>query len=429
MTVAPPSTAQARKRRRRNRRIVIAVILVVIGLIVWGKYFHKTEELLSVDTGKVARRDLTESVLANGRVQPVTQVIINPEVAGEIIELPVKEGQAVKTGDLLVHIRPDNYLAQKNSAEATHLSALAGNQQAREELMKAEADFKRNEELFKNKLIAENVFTDFKTALAVARLRVQSSEHQANQAQFALDQARADLTKTTIVAPIDGTVTKLRSQLGERVLGTSFNMGTEIMTIARLDEMEARVDIGEVDIVLIKEGEPVQLEVEAFKNKKFKGVVSAVANASKTSSQAQANTSSSQQQDAPKFEVKIRVLDKESFRPGMSVSAEIETRARQNVIAVPIQSVTTRLPKASAAPATPTGKSTGPIKPVEVVFVREGDHVKMVPVKTGISDSDYYEIVEGLTEGQEIVTGGYKAISKDLEDGKRVQFSGDKKGK
>jgi HlyD family secretion protein len=429
MTVVPPSTAKARKRRRRNRRIIIAAVLVVIGLIVWGKYFHKTEELLSVDTGKVVRRDLTESVLANGRVQPVTQVIINPEVAGEIIELPVKEGQAVKTGDLLVHIRPDNYLAQKNSAEATHLSALAGNQQAKEELMKAEADFKRNEELFKNKLIAENVFTDFKTALAVARLRVQSSEHQANQAQFALDQARADLTKTTIVAPIDGTVTKLRSQLGERVLGTSFNMGTEIMTIARLDEMEARVDIGEVDIVLIKEGEPVQLEVEAFKNKKFKGVVSAVANASKTSSQAQANTSSSQQQDAPKFEVKIRVIDKESFRPGMSVSAEIETRARQNVIAVPIQSVTTRLPKAGATTPTPQGKSSGPIKPVEVVFVREGDHVKMVPVKTGISDSDYYEITEGLTEGQEIVTGGYKAISKDLEDGKKVQFSGDKKGK
>lgn len=429
MTVAPPSTAKARKRRRRNRRIVIAAVLVVIGLIVWGKYFNKTEELLSVDTAKVARRDLTESVLANGRVQPVTQVTINPEVAGEIIELPVKEGQAVKKGDLLVHIRPDNYLALKNSAEATHLSALAGNQQAKEELMKAEADFKRNEELFKSRLIAENVFTDFKTALAVARLRVQSSEHQANQAQFSLDQATADLTKTTIIAPIDGTVTKLKSQLGERVLGTSFNMGTEIMTIAQLEEMEARVDIGEVDIVLIKEGEPVQLEVEAFKNKKFKGVVSAVANASKSSSQTQANTSSSGTQEAPKFEVRIRVVDKESFRPGMSVSAEIETRSRQNVIAAPIQSVTTRLPKPGATPAKSDGKSSGPIKPIEVVFVREGDHVKMVPVKTGISDSDYYEIVEGLTEGQEIVTGGYKAISKDLEDGKKVQFSGDKKGK
>ena len=429
MTVVPPSNAKARKRRRRNRRIIIALLIAVIGAIVWGKYFRKTEELLAVDTAKVARRDLTETVLASGRVQPVTQVAINPEVAGEIIELPVKEGQSVKKGDLLVHIRPDNYVAVKNSAEATHLSALAGNQQAREELAKAEADFKRNEELFKGKLIAENVFTDFKTALAVSRLRVQSSEHQANQARFALAQAEADLTKTTIVAPIDGTVIKLKSQLGERVLGTSFNMGTEIMTIARLDEMEARVDIGEVDIVLIREDESVQLEVDPFKNKKFKGVVSAVANASKGSSQSQSNTSSSQQQEAPKFEVKIRILDKEAFRPGMSVSAEIETRSRQNVIAVPIQSVTTRLPKPGTAPATPAGKSSGPIKPVEVVFIREGDHVKMVPVKTGISDSDYFEIVEGLSEGQEIITGGYKAISKDLEDGKKVKFNGDKKGK
>jgi len=429
MTVVPPSNAKARKRRRRNRRIIIAIVIFVIGAIVWGKYFRKTEELLAVDTAKVARRDLIETVLASGRVQPVTQVAINPEVAGEIIELPVKEGQSVKKGDLLVHIRPDNYVAVKNSAEATHLSALAGNQQAREELAKAEADFKRNEELFKGKLIAENVFTDFKTALAVSRLRVQSSEHQANQARFALAQAEADLTKTTIVAPIDGTVIKLKSQLGERVLGTSFNMGTEIMTIARLDEMEARVDIGEVDIVLIREDESVQLEVDPFKNKKFKGVVSAVANASKGSSQTQSNTSSSQQQEAPKFEVKIRILDKEAFRPGMSVSAEIETRSRQNVIAVPIQSVTTRLPKPGTAPATPAGKSSGPIKPVEVVFIREGDHVKMVPVKTGISDSDYFEIVEGLSEGQEIITGGYKAISKDLEDGKKVKFNGDKKGK
>jgi HlyD family secretion protein len=429
MTVVPPSNAKARKRRRRNRRIIIAVVILVIGAIVWGKYFHKTEELLAVDTAKVARRDLTETVLASGRVQPVTQVAINPEVAGEIIELPVKEGQSVKKGELLVHIRPDNYLAVKNSAEATHLSALAANQQAREELAKAEADFKRNEELFKAKLIAENVFTDFKTALAVARLRVQSSEHQANQARYALAQAEADLTKTTIVAPIDGTVIKLKSQLGERVLGTSFNMGTEIMTIAQLDEMEARVDIGEVDIVLIKENESVQLEVDPFKNKKFKGVVSAVANASKSSSQTQTSTSSSQNQEAPKFEVRIRILDKEAFRPGMSVSAEIETRSRQNVIAVPIQSVTTRLPKPGTAPATPASKSSGPIKPVEVVFVRDGDHVKMAPVKTGISDSDYFEIVEGLTEGQEIVTGGYKAISKDLEDGKKVTFNGDKKGK
>jgi HlyD family secretion protein len=206
-------------------------------------------------------------------------------------------------------------------------------------------------------------------------------------------------------------------------------MGTEIMTIARLDEMEARVDIGEMDIVLIKEQQPVRLEMDPFKDRKFKGVVSAVANASKTSSQTQTTGSTSQNQEAPKFEVRIRIVDKEAFRPGMSVSAEIETRARQNVLAVPIQSVTTRLPKPGATPVKTEKKGAAPVKPIEVVFVRDGDKVKMVPVKTGISDSDYFEISEGLSEGQDIVTGGYKAISKDLEDGKKVSFSGEKKTK
>lgn len=424
MTVVPPPKPKSGKRPRRGRKIIVLLVIALIGTGAWFKYFRKTDELIAVETAKVGRRDLTEIVLANGRIQPVTQVTINPEVAGEIVELPVKEGDVVKKGDLLVQIKPDNYRASKNSAEASHLSALGSREQAQAELEKAEADFKRNDELFRSKLVAANVFADFKTLLSVAKLRYQNATHQANQAKFALDKAEDDLTKTTIISPIDGTVMRLKSQLGERVLGTSFNMGTEIMTIARLDEMEARVDIGEIDIVLIKDQQNVRLEVDAYKNQKFKGRVSAIANASKSSGQTQA-ASSSQQQEAPKFEVKIRILDKEAFRPGMSVSAEIETRSRQAVIAVPIQSVTTRLPKAGAVPtkdAKTDGKPAGPVKPVEVVFARDGDHVKMIPVTTGISDSDYFEITSGLSEGEEIITGGYKAISKDLEDGKKVQF-------
>jgi HlyD family secretion protein len=422
MTAVPLPTPKTRKRRRRVRWIVLLLLVAAIGAGVWFKFFRKTDELIAVETAKVARRDLIEIVLANGRIQPVTQVTINPEVAGEIIDLPVKEGQVVKKGDLLVQIKQDNYRASKNSAEASHMSALGSHLQAEAELEKAEADFKRNDDLFKSKLVPTSTHTEFKTALAVARLRLQNAKHQANQARFTLDKANDDLTKTTIISPIDGTVTRLRSQLGERVLGTSFNMGTEIMTIAKLDEMEARVDIGEIDIVLIKEQQNVRLEVDAFKNQKFKGTVSAIANASKGTSQSQTTQSSSQQQEAPKFEVKIRIADKEAFRPGMSVSAEIETRSRQGVLAVPIQSVTTRLPKSDAATAKADGKPAAPVKPIEVVFARDGDQVKMIPVKTGISDSDYFEIIEGLSEGQEIITGGYKAISKDLEDGKKVTF-------
>jgi HlyD family secretion protein len=419
-------------KKRRSRKWLVALCLLFAAAGGVAFYFYpRKDEVITVQVEKAMRRDLTEVVVANGRIQPVTQVVISPEVAGEIIALPVKEGDLVKKGDLLIQIKPDNYLASKNSAEASYRFALGSRSQAEAELAKAEADFKRNEELSKSKLISASVFMEFQTTHEVARLRLANSLHQVDQSQFALDKANDDLSKTTITSPIDGTVTKLKSQLGERVLGTSFNMGTEMMTIAKLDQMEARVDIGEIDVVLIEPGQNARLEVDAFKDRKFKGTVTSIANAAKGSaSGASTSSSSSQSQEAPKFEVKIRVDDLESFRPGMSVTAEIETRSRKAVLTVPIQSVTTRLPAGSAKPpdakadkATPApgAKPRDAIKPTEVVFAIEGDHAKMIPVKTGISDSDYFEIVSGLNEDQQIVSGGYKAISKDLEDGKKLK--------
>lgn len=416
---------------RHRTKLMIAVVLLLAGGGLWWGFFRKGEEAIIVQVEKVARRDLTETVVANGRIQPVTQVVISPEVAGEIIELPVVEGQLVKKGDLLLQIKPDNYRAGRNSAEASYKFAQGSRSQAEAELEKAAADFKQNEELFKNKLISTSIFTGFKTTYEVAKLRLENSVHQAEQARFALEKADDDLAKTTILSPIDGTVTKLKSQLGERVLGTSFNMGTEMMSVAKLDEMEARVDIGEIDVVLIAPGQNARIEVDAFKDRKFAGTVTAIANAAKGSGQSSMlqSSSSSQSQEAPKFEVRIRVTDKEAFRPGMSVTAEIETRSRQGVLTVPIQSVTTRLPAGSVVPApkeSPTpppapGQPPEPVKPREVVFAVEGDHAKMIPVKTGISDSEHFEIISGVAEGQEIVSGSYKAISKDLEDGKKVK--------
>ena len=424
------------KPKKRRTKLLVAAFLLLAGGG-WGAYhyFHKPDEIIMVQVEKVARRDLTETVVANGRIQPVTQVVISPEVAGEIIQLPVTEGQAVKKGDLLVQIKPDNYEADRNSAEANHRFAIGSRSQAQAELEKAESDFKRNEELAKSKLISASVFMEFRTTFELARLRLENSIHQVDQAKFALDKALDDLSKTTIKSPIDGTVTKLKSQLGERVLGTSFNMGTEMMTIAKLDQMEARVDIGEIDVVLIEAGQTAKMEVDAFKERKFKGTVTAIANSAKNAPTPGAPTP--QTQEAPKFEVRIRIDDKEAFRPGMSVTAEIETRSRKGALAVPIQSVTTRLPMGMAKPggekpkiesaptAPPPGKAPEPVKPAEVVFALEGDHVKMLPVKTGISDSDYFEIVSGLSEGQQIISGGYKAISKDLEDGKKVKVGAD----
>ena len=430
------------KRKKRRRRKLLVGLLILVGVSTWlgFKAFSKPEDIVQVQVEKVSRRDLTETVVASGRIQPVTQVVISPEVAGEIIDLPIVEGQKVKKGDLLVQIKPDNYVAARNSAEANFKFAQGMRSQAEAELEKAEGDHKRNEELFQNKLVPLNVYNDFKIAFAVAKLRYANSAHNADQAKFALDRALDDLAKTTIKAPIDGTVTRLKSQLGERVLGTSFNMGTEMMTIAQLEDMEARVDIGEIDIVLIEVGQTAHLEVDAFKDRKFKGSVTAIANATRGATLGPGSSSSSsgsnQSQEAPKFEVRIRVLDKENFRPGMSVTAEIETRSRKDTLAVPIQAVTTRLPlnkKAGAGENRDENKDPGspppggkkgkqePVKPHEVVFVREGDVAKMVPVKTGISDNDHFEIVSGLTDGQEVISGGYKAISKDLEDGKKIR--------
>ena len=434
-----------RKKRRRRKLIVFLLLLVGVGSWFGIKAFTKPEDVIAIQTEKVARRDLTETVLASGRIQPVTQVVISPEVAGEIIGLPIVEGQKVKKGDVLVEIKPDNYVAARNSAEASYKFAQGSRSQAEAELEKAEGDFKRNEELYQNKLVPLNVFNDFKTAYAVAKLRLANSAHHTDQAKFALDRAIDDLAKTTIKSPIDGTVTRLNSQVGERVLGTSFNKGTEMMTIAQLEDMEARVDIGEIDIVLIEVGQTAHLEVDAFKDRKFKGKVTAIANATRGSISALSSGSSggggsSQSQEAPKFEVRIGIVDKENFRPGMSVTAEVETRHRKDALSVPIQAVTTRLPanrggggdkenkedpkgERSSERGGESGRKGKPdqVKPQEVVFLRDGETAKMVNVKTGISDNDHFEIVSGLSEGQEVISGGYKAISKDLEDGKKIR--------
>jgi HlyD family secretion protein len=451
------------KGRKRRKIIVFSVIAVaVIGLAV-AAIFRRREAAITVQTEKAARRNLTEIVVANGRIQPVLQVKISAEVSGEIIELPIKEGQHVKKGDLLVKIKPDVYIANRRSAEASFQAAQAGQTLSEANLRKAEIDLKRTQELFQGKLISESTILEYKTAFDVAKAQCDSSIHQVAVAKASLARVEEELAKTTIYSPLDGTVSKLNSELGERVVGTAMMTGTEILTVADLNEMEARVDIGEIDIVLIKLGQHARLEVDAFRDRKFKGTVSEIANSSKTAGLA-GGGGGGQSQEATKFEVKIRINEKENFRPGMSVTAEVETRSQTNVLCVPIASVTTRLPKestnnpaaktnslskadapgstnsgASSSASTPAEtnktnvakadkKGEGP-KPVEVVFVVENGKAKMVPVKRGISDDAYVEITEGLAEGQEVVSGGYKAISRELEDGKQIRKGGPEKEK
>jgi HlyD family secretion protein len=437
-----PETGKPKGRGKFFFIAIFIVILLVLGLFAG---LRKKEPAISVQTEKVGRQNITETVVANGKIYPVVQVHISPEVSGEITALPVKEGQFVHKGDLLLKINPDVYIAGLNQAKAGYESSLAAKATAVANLEKAEADFKRNKELSDTKLLSDSDFIGFKVARDVAKAQVDSASDQVDVAKAAVDNAQDLLDKTTIVSPLDGTITTLNSQLGERVLGTVQNAGTDIMIISDLSQMEARVDIGEMDIVLVQPGQKAKLEVDSFKDKKFAGVVTAVANsseglnASSSMSSLGGSSTASSGQSATQFQVRIRFKETDAFRPGMSVSAEIETRSRTNVIAAPIASVTTRVVKSKACPesggaktnsiaasggatnATASGKkSNDSSKPVDVVFVVEGDHVKAVPVKIGISDDNYWEITDGLKEGDEIVVGGYRAISRDLDDGKKI---------
>src|ERR1035438_2419515 len=335
----------AKPKKRRKLIIFSAIGLVLVTLIVLA-IFKKREPVITIQTELVARHSLTNIVIANGKIQPVIQVTISPEVSGEIIELPVKEGQQVTNSETLVKINPDIYIAAVNQAKANYESSLAAKASAEANLEKAQADYDRNLELFHQKLLSESDFIGFKSARNVAKAQLDSAGDQVNVSKANVDSAEEQLSRTTIVSPLDGTISKLNSQLGERVLGTVQNAGTIIMIISDLDQMEARVDVGEMDVVGIKPGQQARLEVDAFKDRKFSGTVTDVASSSKDSNQTGTySSSSSHPAEATKFQVRIRLNDKEAFRPGMSVSADIETEYRTNVLTVPLASVTTRPPK------------------------------------------------------------------------------------
>ena len=417
----------ATPKKKTGRKIALfTVMLVAVGGLATFGYLKQRKPVLTVQTEKVGRRNLTEIVTATGKVQPVLQVKISPEVAGEIVALAVKEGQAVKKGDLLVRIKPDAYIAARNSADANYKSSQANHDTSVAQAAKAAAELKRNKDLFDRKLVSDSAFDETRTSFEVAKAQAVGSEHQAEMALASLRKAEEDLSKCTIFSPIDGFVSRLDSEVGERVVGTGMMAGTEIMTIADLNLMEARVEVSEVDVVRVHVGQKTQLEVDSFRNIKFPGVVTRIANSAKAIA---ANT----QQEATKFEVRIRITDKAAFRPGMSVSADIETEYRTNALTVPIQCVTSRLPKKPEANKLSKAdaeseqeladlkKKNKTEKAIDIVFTIDGAQVKAVPVKRGISDDNFYEIIEGLTEGQEVVSGNYKAISKDLEDGKLVK--------
>lgn len=426
--------------------IGIAVLLVVLTIAKSAGLLGNPDSI-KVAVDKVERRSIVEMVSANGKVEPEVELKISADVSGEITELNVKEGDVVKKGMLLCRINPELYLSGMDQSTAAVNGARANLQntrsrltQAQAQLLRAEQTYNRNRKLYDDKVISPSDFETIQTNYDVAKAEVEAAKQSVAAAEFnvrsaeaGLKSSRENLNKTSIYAPVDGTISKLSKEKGERVVGTNMMEGTEIMRIANLNEMEVSVDVSENDIVRVSKGDTAEIEIDAYLGRKFKGIVTEVANSANVAG----GVSITDQ--VTNFTVKIRILresyadllkDKAAeyspFRPGMSASVDIHTRNVSNVLSLPIQAVTTRdsiaeddKEKRDGAPATTKAVTTK--KAVqEVVFVVEDDKVKMKPVKTGIQDSQFIEIIEGLSGKETVVSGPYNAISRELKEGTAV---------
>lgn len=412
-------------------KYLIGALVVLILIAVVGKkkgWFGKPQNI-SVFVEKPERRTITESITANGKIQPEVEIKLSSEVSGEIIELPVKEGNWVEKGQLLVRIKPDTYISYKERAIAAVNSANARLSQSKAQLSQTELAFKRSKQLYEQKAISEAEFESAQTNYEVAQSELKAANFNVESAQASLKEAEENLRKTSIYSPISGTVSKLNVELGERVLGTIQFAGTEIMRIANLNRMEARVSVNENDIVKVKIGDTALIEVDAYLDRKFKGIVTQIANS--------ANITGATTDQVTNFEVRAFILEdsykdlvsnrlNSPFRPGMSTTVDILTETRANILTVPIQAVTVRTDSSKLAV---TGfQKDGEVKkdedksvvksdkPKEIVFVTKGDTARIVEVKTGIQDNQYIEISEGLTGDEEVVTAPYSAISRKLKD-------------
>ena len=434
-----------RPKRSRKKIIIWSVIaLVIVGVVSAQVVASKREKPILVTTEKAVRTNITEIVTATGKIQPEVEVKIAPEVSGEIIEMPVKEGQLVQKGQLLLRIKPDSYRAQVEAQMASLNAARASSVRNRAELSKAENDYRRVQKLFQDGLISDSERNASKTIYDSAKAALDSALFDIQRAEGALRQINDALSKTTIYSPTTGTISSLTSRVGERVVGTSQFAGTEVMRVADLDSMEARVNVNENDVVDVKIGDSARISVDAYPDREIRGIVREIASTALT-------RNAGTQEEVTNFEVKISISDRSvRLRPGMSTTADIETATVRGVVAVPIQSVTVRTPGSNLSPeeqerqrvkaaardddnrANVTNETEEKAKEralrrnlQRVVFVRNGETVRMQKVETGIADNTLIEIRSGLKPGDEIVSGSYTAISRRLKDGSKVALEKD----
>jgi HlyD family secretion protein len=438
---APAGSSLPARKKSKAPWIILAIVVVLGGLGTAG-YLKKKKEagVVTVTTEKAIVKTIVQVVSATGKVQPEVEVKIAPEVSGEVIKLGFREGAPVKKGDLLLAIKPDFYEAQVEQQEANLIAARASALQSKAQLRKAQDDLRRNEELFAQKLISDSEIATARTSVEVALANVANAEAQIRRTEGSLNQARDQLTKTVIYAPIDGRVTALATEVGERVAGTGSYGGAEVMRVADLANMEVRVNVNENDIVNVKVGDKAKISIDAVPNRKFQGEVKEIGAAAKV-------TGMNTQDEVTNFLVKIRILDKDvPLRPSMSANAEIETKTVENTVAVPIQSVTVRSKEGSKTleeqakereKKAAESKGEGSVAAVNekqqklaaandrdnlqrVAFVLEGDKVKMVRVETGVQDTSHIEIKSGLKEGDEVVSGSFGVITRTLKDDMQV---------
>ena len=429
-----------------------AVVVVAGAAKIFGGGSGKGTEKVAVE--KSSKRTIIETVNASGKIYPEVEVKISPDISGQITELKVQEGDSVKKGQMLARIYADIYALTRDEAASrvAQSQSTVANSQASIESLKASMDlaqqnFDRNKSLFDQKVISKSEFDQFETTLrsakanySAAQQNIKSLQAGVQSSQTGLTRANKDLGRTTLTAPMDGVISSLKVKEGERVAGNSFNIGTEMMTVSDMSVLEIRVDVGENDIVKVNLGDSADIEVDAYNNRKFKGIVTKIASSTKTS---QTSTN-----DVTNYEVRIRI-DKDSykdlagntfpFRPGMNASADIKTRRVDNVLSVPITAVNARIKGSDKNmadkkkddaklksddndPNAPEdNKSTGD-EMEEVVFLVQPDNtVKKVVVKTGVQDINYIEILSGLKGGEDVVIGPYTAISKNLKDGGKVK--------
>ncbi len=431
--VQPAVNMKKKKKKSRKKLLWILGLLLAAIIVIAVVISSKKENLITVQTEKIKTRNITQIVTATGKIQSETEVNISAEISGEIVSLPFKEGDEVNKGDLLVKIKQDAFAPQLLEQNAAIKVAESNLKTSEVNLRKFELELQRIKELNSKGLASQSDLDNAQLNYDQTLAQINTNSAQINQQRTGMSKIKYDISKTTIYSPINGTVTQLNNETGEKVLGTISNQGSQIMTISDLSKMECQVEVGETDVTLVNIGDTAKIQIDAFPDKIFTGYVYEIANTAKSKG-------IGTQDEVVNFVVKIRVINNDvELRPGMSCTVDIEVEKKMNVLSVPIQSVTTReefkgngmsdeadnenLKRESEE------KQSKKIKPKEVVFIIDNNSAKKTEIKTGISDDSYIEVTEGVKEDQEVVKGTFKAINKELEDGSKVKVDNEIKKK